>query len=448
MFKIVLFITFTVLCVVNTQSDDGCNHSRSYTRVKRGKYYNSPPLRFYNRPPYTIPIKGPFSYTPPPFMKDDEPPYPGSRPYKVSKPRPTNDGLADDDINNLVKHLSKQDLDKIIEFASGKNQVADYEHSRPYKRENSNRTPYTKEFYRGNDDTKYREEKPYETELKKYVNYVTEATPMKYAPQTDSPYPSDTEPNHVSYYGPQNVEYDTPPPDFRPQDDRPFKSSPSDNGPPTQYKPFFSQAESSQFKVYGPQNGLGASNEESLINQNIGNPQAPPTYSDTSDPSLHEMTEEEKLPPPINMREIDFDVSYTNNVPTVVKADSSSYQVESFGDLPLMNYNSKLHSVSSYHVPHYTVTHTKSQSLPSPPVSTSFSSSSSYSSSSLLKPSPAAASVKAPPVEPAPPPSAAKEQSDAHLKATKIWSHRSKGAAYTLHDDGTLTPEWPRPKYG
>ncbi|XP_047024848.1 early nodulin-75-like [Helicoverpa zea] len=358
MFKIVLFVTFSVLCVVNTQSDEGCNHSRSYTRVKRGKYYNSPPLRFYNRPPYTIPIKGPFSYTPPPFMKDEEPPYPGSRPYKVSKPRPTNDGLADDDINNLVKHLSKQDLDKIIEFASGKNQVVDYEHSRPYKRENSNRTPYTKEFYRGNDDSKYREEKPYESEFKKYVNYVTESTPMKYAPQADSPYPTDTEPNQVSFYGPQNVEppsytseYDSPPPDFRPQD-KPYKISPSESSPPTPYKPFFPKAESSQFQVYGPQNGLGASNEESLINQNIGNPQA---YSGTSDPSHHEMTEEEKLPPPINMREIDFDVSYTNNVPTVVKADSSSYQVESFGDLPLMNYNSKLHSVSSYHVPHYTV---------------------------------------------------------------------------------------------
>ncbi|XP_022827902.1 extensin-1-like [Spodoptera litura] len=176
MFKVVLFVTFSVLCVVHSQSDDGCRHSRSYTRVKRGKYFPGPPLRFYNRPPMTFPIKGPFSYTPPPFMQDDEPPYPGSRPYKV--------------------------------------------------------------------------------------------------------------------------------------------------------------------------------------------------------------------------------------------------------------------------------TQSKSQSLPSPP-SSSYSSSQSYSSSSTgLKPSPAAASIKAPPVEPAPPPSVAKEQSDAHLKAIKIWSHKSKGAAYTLHDDGTLSPEWPRPKYG
>ncbi|CAH0683353.1 unnamed protein product [Spodoptera exigua] len=390
-------------------------------------------------------------------MQDDEPPYPGSRPYKVSK-RPTNDGLGDDDINNLVKNLSKQDLDKIIEFAyekdkhSDRNKDMEYEYNRPHKRENSHKPPpYAKDYY----NTKYSQEKPFEMDFKKYVTYVTEATPVKYMSQDDirSSYHVDIEPNQVSFHGSQD---DTPPPSkvYSAQDDeqtrfkelRPDVSTQTKFGPQFDRPSFTPQSATFPFKTYGPQ-------EDMIPTSNVDGVQKfeslPPTPYPSPTPSdFSETTEEETLPPPINMREVDFDVSYTNNVPTVVKADSTSYEVENFGDLPLMNYNSKLHSVSSYHVPHYTITQSKSQSLPSPP-SSSYSSSQSYSSSSTgLKPSPAAASIKAPPVEPAPPPSVAKEQSDAHLKAIKIWSHKSKGAAYTLHDDGTLTPEWPRPKYG
>lgn len=64
----------------------------------------------------------------------------------------------------------------------------------------------------------------------------------------------------------------------------------------------------------------------------------------------------------------------------------------------------------------------------------------------------AAASSYVPKIEAAPSAesSAAYAQSDAHLKAIKIWTHRSKGTAYTLHSDGTLSlefPSKPRPKY-
>lgn len=76
----------------------------------------------------------------------------------------------------------------------------------------------------------------------------------------------------------------------------------------------------------------------------------------------------------------------------------------------------------------------------------SSSSQSASSSSSLLKISPAAAHILEPIYEPAPPVSAAASQADAHLKATKIWSYKSRGAAYTLNDDGTLTPERSRPR--
>lgn len=100
-----------MLCLV---IDKCYSQYRPYRRIKRGKYYSSPPQRFYSRPPFSFPVGGTFPYTPPSNYKDDEPPYPGSRP-KVSKP-PTNDGLGDEDINNLMKYLSKQDLDKILDY--------------------------------------------------------------------------------------------------------------------------------------------------------------------------------------------------------------------------------------------------------------------------------------------------------------------------------------------
>lgn len=311
---------------------------------------------------------------------DEDPPYPGSKPYKVSK-RPTNEGLGDDDISNLVRNLSKQDLDKILEFASEKDKYSqkskevDYEFSRPHKRENSQQPTYTKEFYKGNSDTRYQAEKPYEMEFKKYVNYVTEATPYKFVSQDErrNPFSSETEPNSLSFYGPQNdgpppfkayTEQDNAPPPYHfgpqagpiktkssPQDERlnQYKGLSSQDSRHNLYKPFvFQNDQPTQYKPYGP-------SPLSKPDESLPSPQGPSVYPGSSSSDIPETNEEEKLPPPTNMRHEDYDVSYTNNVPTIVKADSDSYQVESFGDLPLMNYNSKLHSVSSYHVPHYTV---------------------------------------------------------------------------------------------
>lgn len=64
---------------------------------------------------------------------------------------------------------------------------------------------------------------------------------------------------------------------------------------------------------------------------------------------------EEELPKPSNLREDDYDGSFTNNVPSVVNPEFS-YRLENFADLPLMGYeNSKLEKVNSYSVPHYSV---------------------------------------------------------------------------------------------
>lgn len=337
-----------------------------------------------------FPIKGVFSYTPPPFMQDDEAPYPGNRPYKVSK-RPTKEGLGDDDISNIVKNLSKQDLDKILEFASEKDKYAyknkevENEYYRPLQKENLQRPTYTKDFYNENVDAKYQAEKPYEIEFKKYINYVTEATSVKDVPQDERRNPNSTEakPNQVSFYGPQR---DGPPPfkntdqnnvlhpfqgfsaeagstkfqGFGTQDDRPtqLKGLGSQDSYPHRDKPFvFQDEQPTTFKAHGllEEQIRPASLTDSVTNQNYLNSQKFNVDPGSSNPDFTETNEEEKLPPPTNMREEDFDVSYTNNVPAVVKVDSDSYQVESFGDLPLMNYDSKMYSTSSYHVPHYTV---------------------------------------------------------------------------------------------
>lgn len=66
--------------------------------------------------------------------------------------------------------------------------------------------------------------------------------------------------------------------------------------------------------------------------------------------------QDQPLPSPSNLREQDYEISYTNNIPQVVNADNNPYKVENFADLPLMNYDdSKLDTVNSYNVPHYTV---------------------------------------------------------------------------------------------
>ncbi|XP_047990212.1 uncharacterized protein LOC125229427 [Leguminivora glycinivorella] len=407
-------ISVTVLITLFSAvfSEDAFLNETIHIRVKRGKYY-SYPSRFYRRPPNIYPVKGAFSITPPPgYMMDDDEPYPG-RPYdprpKVSK-RP-NDGLRDEDINNIVKYLSKQDLDKLIDMASDKERYRENSvERRPYKRDESRvkETEHPTSGFSFNGPYKIYESDKYNSNGP-WVE--SESIPVHFKPQDDV------------YNGPirsQNTE------EFRP---KPQENYNKYNGPyaPTDLLNYVEDATQSKI-VYINHETPNMSTEESMQNKQISYLNAYIHHEINGMPK-QDIQREELLPKPVNLREEDFDISYTNNVPTVVRP---GYKVENFGDLPLMSNAHKLDTVSSYKVPHYTVTSSSKYSPPPPPPSSS-SSSSSLSSSSYSSPSV--------PLEPAAPISAAKEQSDAHLKAVKIWTHRSQGTAYTLHSDGTLSLE-------
>ncbi|XP_030028278.2 uncharacterized protein LOC115445916 [Manduca sexta] len=390
-----LLLISVVLCAMIdfSQCDRGrCKTCRfiPYKRIKRGKY-PGPPKRYYSRPPVSFPYIGAFSYTPPPnYMAEDDEPRPGPpSPYKVSK-RPSNDGLGDDEINNLMKHLTKQDLDKIIEFAQ----------------------------------EKQREERPYPNSLDNFSNQYNK-------------YPKKRE--EIDIYKANNDDFKAfeqfeKEVSFPQREETTFKYK--DNIPPAEKEkkytfngPYIDQKPYDNYATEEPENYVVKSR---VVYQSDGTKQFENQQTTFNKQEYFganqngDSNDKEYLPKPSNLRD-HYDGSYTDNVPNVVKPEASAYKVENFGDLPLMNYNSKLDTVSSYHVPHYTIT-----------TPTKYRGTVSTDSSS---------SVKAPPLEPAPPISAAKEQSDAHLKAVKIWSHKSKGTAYTLHNDGTLSLELPsRPK--
>lgn len=269
-------------------------------RVKRAKYYSSPPQRFYRRPPMSYPSHGAFSYTPPPsHMMDDEDQTPNHRPHKYSR-RPTNEGLGDEDINNLLKYLSKKDLDKIVEHTLAKEKFKkDYDIPKPVYNEVNDDL---------DDGNKFSLNGPY---IKPNGDYVPTENPSF------------------------NENYSESRPIVVPD-------TPEKTGNLHFYSPTPSEGQSNQqFAVvdsYMQQaiNGLGSNSGSSIFTDG-------------------KVMQEEQLPMPSNLRYEDHYVSFTNNDPAVVKADPSSYKVESFGSLPLMNYDSKLHTVSSYNVPHYTV---------------------------------------------------------------------------------------------
>ncbi|XP_063381828.1 uncharacterized protein LOC134668277 [Cydia fagiglandana] len=405
-------------------SEDAFLNETIHIRVKRGKYY-SYPSRFYRRPPNSYPVKGAFSITPPPgyIVDDEEPPYPG-RPHdprpKVSSKRP-NDGLRDEDTNNIIKYLSKQDLDKLIDMASERERYRENSvERRPYKRDESRvkDTEYPTPGYSLNGPYKIYESDKFNRNGP--LVQESDSIPINFKPQDEI------------YNGPfrsQNTE------EFRP---KPQEYDSKYNGPyaPTDLLNYVEDATQSKI-VYVNHDTANLQTEESMQNKQMSYLNAYIHHEINDMPNLDNGQREELLPKPVNLREEDFDISYTNNVPTVVRP---SYKVESFGDLPLMSNAHKLDTVSSYKVPHYTVSSKRKLNVlnlilnlskynPPPPPS----SSSSYSSPSV-------------PLEPAPPISAAKEQSDAHLKAIKIWAHRSQGTAYTLHNDGTLSLERQRPK--
>lgn len=299
--------------VTNGSHCDNCS-PQEYTRIKRAKYYG--PQKFYRRPPTNYPTKGAFSYTPPPGYMDDEDKHPSFRP-KVSKKR-TTDGLGDEDINNLVKYLTKKDLDKIIEFAGEKGKYSDREHEMEY------RQTYKRPEYNGQDE-----------DGEKFLNgpYINEQKNTQRYALRDHP--------NVQHQGNPNLNYinDATQP-------RILNSNPQDvlNPGPVVYQ---NEAPNPRI-IYSNPPGippLQTPGQISFLNQNAEGS----IFTDSS------VMKEETLPKPSNLRD-DYEISYTNNVEKVVKSESSSYKVEDFGELPLMNYyDSKLHSVSSYNVPHYTV---------------------------------------------------------------------------------------------
>ncbi|KPJ16176.1 hypothetical protein RR48_08181 [Papilio machaon] len=350
-------------------------------RVKRAKYYSSPPQRFYKRPPLSHPTHGAFSYTPPPnhMMDDEGQPPPNHRPNKYSR-RPTNEGLGDEDINNLLKYLSKKDLDKIVEHTLAKDK-----------------------FKKGYD-------KPLDFPKPAYNEVKDEAFEDGNRFSLNGPYIKD------------NGDY------------APTKENPSYNENYSESRPIVVPdnqqiAGNSQFYSSAPSEGMMSNQQFAVVDGYMQ--QAINGLGSQSGLNIFthgKVMQEEQLPIPSNLRYEDHFASFTNNDPAVVKADTSSYKVESFGSLPLMNYDSKLHTVSSYKVPHYTVTSNQNQSTAPQQQSSSSNTRVDFTSSRETK---------------------YPDQSDAHLKATKIWTHKSTGTAYYLHKDGTLSLERPRhPKYG
>ncbi|XP_069358087.1 uncharacterized protein [Maniola hyperantus] len=382
---------FCAVIEINCWSGDSDGYrSSEYARNKRAKYYSIPSHKYYGRPSYTYSNRSPFTYSSPHgYTANDIGLASKQKPYKVSK-IPFNEGLGDDDFNNLIKYLSHKDLDKIVKFAAEKERNLDN--------------------YRDLDNYEYKGD--FDSEEFRNIDY-----------EEDNPDSND--PNIQFYYKYNNI----------------IKHRPSINYPQMQTNmnmytqtPIKTGEEPELSLLDGYiQKEINVMNDRNYI------------FTDSS------TWKEEELPKPINLREDDYDVSSTNNVRSFAKPESS-YQLGNFADLPLMDYeHSKLERVNSYSVPYYSVSTRNSKFVlsssnhrpryPSPaPLPPSQLSSSPVSSSISL--------TNALEVEPAPPASAAKEQSDAHLKAIKIWTHKSKGTAYTLHDDGTLSLEQPsQPRY-
>ncbi|XP_046977898.1 uncharacterized protein LOC124543679 [Vanessa cardui] len=388
--SVIIFIFCVVIDIDCYNYESGrCYGCRpEYTIMRRSKHYPSSPFKFYNRPPFSPPIRGPFSYTPPPgyTANDIGPPISSNaRPYKVSK-KPTNEGLGDEDINNLFKYLSKKDLDKIVKYANEKERSA-MRYREPS--DNSN-YEYSPDFNNNDNIPKQAYEK------------------ILNGPDEYRSHGLDNDSSNVKYESSQFA------------------------GPVNNYQPYSQRNLDGEASMHQSQfSFLDAHIQRQIEDMSFENRNR---YTDGI------TDQEELLPRPTNLRNDDYDISFTNDVPSVVKPESSSYKLENFADLPLMGYeNSKLHSVNSYNVPHYSVTSNLNPSNQRP-FNKQLSSSTQFS-----KPSSHNNEFE---VEPAPPASAAKDQSDAHLKAIKIWTHKSKGTAYTLHDDGTLSLEKPtRPKF-
>lgn len=345
--KLVIVLLVFGAVIAKTQSDNGYSRPHGlympgYTRIKRVKYSN-PPQRFYSRPPASSPNKAVFSYTPPPayMMENDEPPYPGNpgnlRP-QISK-KPINEGLGEEDLQNFVKYLSKQDLDKILEYAG---------HSRESER---TRDPYEKK-------SEYR---PTTEEYRNIYNSIQD-------PEIYSPKPNEDDSKIFSALV-KEIDFERKLNSF--QEKMPtseYKNNPASYkvGPSPLFEEFNDYQNANPIRDHSNNQATYATEPtplsayhtnhiyNTLLDTQESSRQA--TYSNIHNNGVTDskVLTEEMLPRPVNLRDDqDFEVSFTHNVPKFVKAES--YKLENFGDLPLMNYNSKLDTLSSYHVPHYTV---------------------------------------------------------------------------------------------
>lgn len=350
-----------VLCAVivniNCERTKDCNTS-NYVRIKRAKY-SYPPHRFYRAPPMIQPIKGIFSYTPPPnYMMDDDKQPPPYRPSRVSK-RPT-----EDEINNIVKYMTQKDLDKLIEMAEKEKYIHKYR--MPEKYERDERTKPGSGIYK-TDVQEMNAENLYAHFYGERGDYVKESMHPKIIYRKPSPYKEFIS-QQSNYQGINpntnymknslnkliNQQYIT---DYEMnvrdanymEDNTKYKYSNVPNIQNGLVRTTYIENIPSHIQTTGL--GMNEVNDYFNFVQNFDEmlTKNRHIYTDSS------LIKEEELPKPANLWEEEQVVSNTNNVPTVVKADSS-YEVKNFGDLPLMNYdNSKLHSVSSYNVPHYTV---------------------------------------------------------------------------------------------
>lgn len=211
-------------------------------RIKRAKFYPGP-IRYFRRP-INFP-KGFYSNTPPPnyLMADDEYMASPSRVHYTKKPN--NNNLDEEEISDLFKNLSREDLNKILEMANEKEEVNNF--------------------------------------------------------------------NKISYNAPA-------------QNSRILYKTPIQTN--------------SQFNDANSINNIFTN---MMSNRGF---EASVLYTDSK------IAKEEVLPKPVNLREGDYDISYTKHVPSYAKPN---YKVENFGELPLEDNKSKLTSVSSYNVPHYSV---------------------------------------------------------------------------------------------
>lgn len=321
-----------VLCAViiniNCESTNCINCSTSdYARIKRVKY-SYPPQRFY-RLPVVEPIRGLFPYTPPPnYVIDDEKQIPLFKPPRVSK-TPT-ERMSEEDINNIVKYMSQNDLDKLIEIAEKEKYIDKYK-----KNERDERTRPGSDIFKA--DVRKIDADGFNPHFQGdwSHNYVKESTQPKIIYRKPPP-------NKEFISQQLNYQGIVPKINYM-KDSSKIMYINYENQIPNKFSNpqdvIDSDLDINELKDYF--NTVQKFNEMLTRDGHI--------FTDSS------IIKEEELPKPTNLREEEQVISHTNHVPTIVKPDST-YEVKNFGNLPLMNYhNSKLHTVSSYNVPHYTV---------------------------------------------------------------------------------------------